>query len=140
MGGEKLPLLGYGDMKLVVLDSLKDQARHGYEIIKVLESKGGGFYSPSPGAIYPTLQMLEDLEYVTSIKEGTRKIYQITPTGLDYLEKNEDTLKEIAGRIDRSYEQSISCRNNRDKIGSSRHNSAYGKLSPGRKVQTCPSS
>ena len=55
-----------GDFKYVILDLLKDKPRHGYEIIRELENQFNGFYTPSPGAVYPTLQYLEEMEFVTS--------------------------------------------------------------------------
>jgi len=63
-----------GDLKYVILDQLKDKPAHGYELIKALEERFGGFYAPSPGAIYPTLQMLEAMGYVSSVQEVGRKI------------------------------------------------------------------
>ena len=50
-----------GDLKYVILDLIKDKPRHGYEIIRELEEMSHGLYTPSPGAVYPTLQMLEEL-------------------------------------------------------------------------------
>src|SRR5689334_21771290 len=49
-----------GDIKFILLELIKEQPRHGYELIKVLEERYGGFYRPSPGTVYPTLQLLED--------------------------------------------------------------------------------
>ena len=51
-----------GDLKYVILDLLKDEPSHGYEVIRKLEERSRGFYSPSPGSVYPTLQLLEDME------------------------------------------------------------------------------
>ncbi|WP_051387312.1 PadR family transcriptional regulator [Peribacillus psychrosaccharolyticus] len=81
-----------GDIKIVLLKLLQEQPRHGYELIKVLEERFKGLYSPSPGSVYPTLQMLEDQELVNIIKEGRKKVYHLTDDGQTYLEehKNED--------------------------------------------------
>ncbi|MGG3941875.1 PadR family transcriptional regulator [Peribacillus psychrosaccharolyticus] len=81
-----------GDIKIVLLKLLQEQPRHGYELIKVLEERFKGLYSPSPGSVYPTLQMLEDQELVNIIKEGRKKVYHLTDDGQIYLEehKNED--------------------------------------------------
>ena len=65
---------------------------HGYEIIKALEEKSSGFYSPSPGVIYPTLTFLEEAGYVTAATEGNKKVYSITQAGRDYLAENRDTV------------------------------------------------
>ena len=63
-----------GDLKYVILEQLKDKPAHGYELIKALEERFGGFYAPSPGAVYPTLQMLEDMGYVSSVQQDGRKV------------------------------------------------------------------
>src|SRR5579872_3697742 len=55
-----------GDLKLVILDLLKEKPRHGYDIIQELEKRFHGFYSPSPGSVYPILQLLEDQDFVIS--------------------------------------------------------------------------
>ncbi|MFD1067936.1 PadR family transcriptional regulator [Oceanobacillus locisalsi] len=81
-----------GDIKLVLLKILQKQPRHGDDIIKVLEEKFKGFYSPSPGSVHPTLQMLEDQDFVEAVKEGRKKVYHITEEGTIYLDshQNED--------------------------------------------------
>ena len=63
---------------------LKDKPRHGYEIIREMEEKFGGFYTPSPGAVYPTLQWLEDMGYVTVLAQDGKKTYTITEEGLKF--------------------------------------------------------
>jgi len=54
-----------GDLRFVILKLISQAPSHGYEIIKAIEEKVGGAYSPSPGVIYPTLTLLEELGYVT---------------------------------------------------------------------------
>src|SRR4051794_27621828 len=71
----------WGDMSPIVLGLLKDRPMHGYEIIRQLEEKSHGFWRPSPGSIYPTLQMLEDQGLVTSREEDGKKVYALTPEG-----------------------------------------------------------
>ena len=71
-----------GDLRFVILKLIADSPRHGYEIIKAIEDAVGGAYSPSPGVIYPTLTLLEELGYVTvEAAEGGKKLYRITPAG-----------------------------------------------------------
>src|SRR5229473_6224987 len=70
-------IFGKGDLKYVILDLLKDQPRHGYDIIRALEERMRRRYRPSPGSVYPTLQMLEDLGYVTSSQQEGKKVYSI---------------------------------------------------------------
>src|SRR5687767_4994103 len=94
-----------GDLKYVVLRLLDEKPRHGYEIIKELEDRFGGAYSPSPGTVYPTLTMLEDLGYAkVSQDAGGRKVYEITPEGSAYLAENSTTVDSIFDRIARFVE------------------------------------
>ncbi|MDQ3811255.1 MAG: PadR family transcriptional regulator [Chloroflexota bacterium] len=89
-----------GDLKYVILQLLDEKPRHGYEIIKELEDRFGGTYSPSPGTVYPTLTMLEDLGYARATpEEGGRKIYEITPEGRTYLGEHRSTVDGIFERI-----------------------------------------
>ena len=89
-----------GDLRYVVLRLLQEKPRHGYEIIKALEEKFGGAYAPSPGAVYPTLQLLEDLGYarIASDQEG-KKVYEITDAGRAHLAENQATVDSIFERI-----------------------------------------
>jgi DNA-binding PadR family transcriptional regulator len=80
--------LAAGDLQLVILALLAEEARHGYEIIKALEERSSSFYSPSPGMVYPALTYLEELGYATVEAEGAKKLYRITETGSAYLEEN----------------------------------------------------
>ena len=75
-----------GDLKYVILDLLKDKPRHGYDIIRELEELSYGFYKPSPGVIYPTLQMLQEMGYVSSTEQEGKRIYSITEEGIKFLE------------------------------------------------------
>ena len=90
-----------GDLKYVILQLLADKPRHGYEIIKELEERSGGAYSPSPGTVYPTLTMLEEMGYATATQEegGGKRIYEITQAGRDYLVENRSTVDDIFERI-----------------------------------------
>lgn len=89
-----------GDLKYVILQLLEEKPRHGYDIIKELEERFAGTYSPSPGTVYPTLAMLEDLGYARAqTEESGRKIYEITPEGKAYLEENRSTVTDIFDRI-----------------------------------------
>ena len=94
-------MFGHGDLKFVVLNLLAEKPRHGYEIIKELEDRFGGAYSPSPGTVYPTLSLLEDLGYARAVtEEGNRKVYEITDAGRKYLEENRSVVDDIFGRVD----------------------------------------
>ncbi len=95
------PFFEKGDLKYVILHLLKDKPRHGYETIRALEEHFGGFYAPSPGAVYPTLQMLEDMGYVSSSQQDGKKVYVITEEGRNFLSEHEHVLEEIWARTSR---------------------------------------
>jgi DNA-binding PadR family transcriptional regulator len=88
-----------GEIKFVILRLLKEKPRHGYEVIKALEEKLGGYYTPSPGTVYPTLQLLEDQGYVRAVEAEGKKVYEITAEGERYLEEHRDLLDEIVDRV-----------------------------------------
>ncbi|MDI4655653.1 PadR family transcriptional regulator [Xanthobacter autotrophicus] len=92
-------MLAQGDLKLLALSLIAEQPRHGYEIIKVIEEKTAGWYSPSPGVVYPTLTFLEEAGYVTSEPDGAKKRYAITEEGRAYLAENRDFADAIIGRL-----------------------------------------
>lgn len=87
-----------GDLKYVLLDLLEDKPSHGYELIRALEERFRGFYSPSPGSVYPTLQLLEDLGYVTVTQRDGKKIYTITDEGRKFLAEHRESVEDIWDR------------------------------------------
>jgi DNA-binding PadR family transcriptional regulator len=98
-------LFEQGDLKYVILRLLEEKPRHGYEIIKELEGRFGGSYVPSPGTVYPTLTMLEDLGYARAVpEEGGKKVYEITDEGRKYLAEHRTTVDDIFERIARFVE------------------------------------
>ena len=98
-GGPGERFFGRGDLKYVILELLRDQPRHGYDIIRALEERMRGYYRPSPGSVYPTLQMLEDLGYVSSSQQEGKKVYTITDEGRRYLNEQQSTIDDIRSRI-----------------------------------------
>jgi len=93
-------MLAQGDLRLLALALIEQQPRHGYEIIKLIEDKTGGWYSPSPGTVYPTLTYLEEAGYVTvEAAEGSRKLYTITAEGRAYLDSNRGIIDAVLGRL-----------------------------------------
>jgi DNA-binding PadR family transcriptional regulator len=88
-----------GDLKYVVLDLLKDKPGHGYEIIRALEERFMGFYTPSAGSIYPTLQLLEDMGYVKVLEQDGKKVYSITEEGKFFLTQREETVDRIKSHM-----------------------------------------
>jgi DNA-binding PadR family transcriptional regulator len=94
-------VFGPGDLRLVLLALIQDKPRHGYELIKDLEQKFGGGYAPSPGSIYPTLTLLEELGQVRAvISEGTKRLFEITPEGANYLRENQAALDSALARME----------------------------------------
>lgn len=94
-------MLADGDLRVVVLALLTDGPRHGYDIIKALEERSHGVYSPSPGVVYPTLTYLEEVGYVSAATEGNKKVYTITDTGRAHLEENRDLADMVLDGIDK---------------------------------------
>lgn len=86
---------GKGDLKYVILDLLKDKPRYGYEIIRALEERSHGFYTPSPGVVYPTLQMLEETGHASSAERDGKKIYTITEEGRKFLTAQKDSTDKV---------------------------------------------
>ena len=88
-----------GDLKYIILDLIKDKTRHGYDIIRELEEQSHGLYKPSPGVIYPTLQMLEEMGYANSAEQEGKKIYSITEDGLQFLVKQKDIADGVRSQM-----------------------------------------
>jgi DNA-binding PadR family transcriptional regulator len=88
-----------GDLKYIILDLIKDKPRHGYDIIRELEEQSYGLYKPSPGVIYPTLQMLEDMGYVSSTEQDGKKVYSITEEGLKFLVKQSNIANSVRSQM-----------------------------------------
>jgi DNA-binding PadR family transcriptional regulator len=89
-----------GALRLVVLGLIAEEPRHGYDIIKALEARFQGAYSPSAGAIYPMLQMLEEADLVVSEANGNKRRFSITGQGQAYLDEHAEELNRINSQID----------------------------------------
>jgi len=93
-------LFDYGELRLLFLAMIAERPRHGYELIKTIEERFGGSYSPSPGVIYPTLSWLDDMGYATiEVEEAGRKRYRITTEGEAFLIANRAAADELLSRI-----------------------------------------
>lgn len=101
-GGRKFrwKIFERGDLKFMVLRILSQEPMHGYDVMKALEKESAGMYRPSPGSVYPTLQMLQDEGYLSVVEADGKKIYDITDTGRAYLEENSDVVDEVFDRVD----------------------------------------
>jgi DNA-binding PadR family transcriptional regulator len=100
-GGREGRVFDHGDLRLVIMVLLAEKPRYGYEIIKALEERVGGDYSPSPGVIYPTLTLLEELGHATvNADHGNRRLYTLSAEGLAWLDANRHAANAILARID----------------------------------------
>jgi DNA-binding PadR family transcriptional regulator len=99
-GGRIGRFFDHGDLRYVLLGLIAERPRHGYELIKAIEEKFGGTYSPSPGVVYPTLTLLEELGYIRPENiEGTRKQFVVTPEGSKFLAANQSVVEQIFARM-----------------------------------------
>ncbi len=90
----------HGDLRFLILKLISEKPRHGYELIKAIEESVAGAYTPSPGVIYPTLTLLEELGWVQiTPSEGSKKLYEVTGDGKLALEANRATVDIIIGRM-----------------------------------------
>jgi len=88
------------ELRLVLLKLLKDQPRHGYDLIRAVEELTAGAYSPSPGVVYPTLTLLADMGHIAEeASEGSRKTYAITPEGNAFLEARKAEVEALMARL-----------------------------------------
>ena len=87
------------DLQLMLLALIAEAPRHGYELIKELETRSNGFYAPSPGMVYPALTYLEELGFVTVQQEGNRKRYEIAQAGKAHLDTNRDRVDMILAKL-----------------------------------------
>lgn len=89
----------HGALRLVVLALIAEAPRHGYEIIKAIEERLAGSYSPSPGVIYPTLTLLQELGHVTVEEHDGKKRYSITDEGRAYLAAHQSAVDAEMARM-----------------------------------------
>lgn len=89
-----------GELRLVLLKLIADEPRHGYDLIRAIEEMTGGDYAPSPGVIYPTLTLLEDMGLVAEQPgEGSRKLYAATDDGRAHLEEKAEEVADLIERL-----------------------------------------
>lgn len=100
VGGDPPPRAERGEIRYLVLEAIATQPRHGYEIIQHIEQRAGGAYRPSPGVIYPTLQMLEELGHARVVERDGRKVYTITDAGKRDLDDNRRAVGDFYRRFE----------------------------------------
>ncbi|MDN7876585.1 PadR family transcriptional regulator [Burkholderia aenigmatica] len=87
------------DLQLLLLALVAEQPSHGYELIKALDTRSNGFYSPSPGMVYPALTYLEEVGFVASQAEGNRKRYALTDAGRAHLDAQRERVDTLFARL-----------------------------------------
>jgi DNA-binding PadR family transcriptional regulator len=93
--------LSSGELQLVILALLAENDAHGYELIKIIEERSNGFYSPSPGVIYPALTYLAEIRFTNVEADGSRKLYNLMDDGRNYLANNLDEVEIILDTLSR---------------------------------------
>ena len=100
-GRDRKRMFEGGKLRLVLLKLIADQPRHGYELIKAIEELTEGEYAPSPGVVYPTLTMLEDMGLIREQKsKDSKKVFEATDEGRAHLEENEDEVDELIEKLE----------------------------------------
>ena len=90
-----------GELRLVLLKLIADEPRHGYQLIKAIEDMTGGDYAPSPGVVYPTLTMLEDMGFIAEMNsKESKKVFEATDEGRAHLEENADEVEELIDKLE----------------------------------------
>lgn len=109
--GRRGRMFGQGELRLALLALIAEEPRHGYELIKAIEEMTGGAYAPSPGAVYPTLQLLEDEGAIEEAEaEGAKKPFAATEQGRDELETRAAEVDALMGRLGRHGERTTTVR------------------------------
>ncbi len=99
-GGFGGRMFGPGDLRLVLMALIEERPRHGYDLIKAVEEAFGGAYAPSPGAVYPTLSLLEDEGLLSSATdESNKRVYNLTDAGKAWLKENRTAVDGVMERM-----------------------------------------
>src|SRR5687767_6216148 len=99
--GRSRRMFDSGELKLVLLKLISEQPRHGYDLIRAIEERTGGAYAPSPGVVYPTLTLLNDMELIEEQKsDGTKKLFAITSAGDVHLAERAEEVEALLARLD----------------------------------------
>lgn len=92
-------LLAAADLQLVILALLEEKPRHGYEIIKAVEDRSSGYYSPSAGIVYPALTYLADVGHASFELDGAKKLYTLTDAGREHVAQNRERIGAILDEL-----------------------------------------
>jgi DNA-binding PadR family transcriptional regulator len=106
-GGGRRRMFDGDALRLILLALLEEGPRHGYDLIRAIEERTGGGYAPSPGVVYPSLTMLDEMGHIDEVKEeGARKRFQITEAGRAHLAERHDEVERLLGQLDQMGERS----------------------------------
>lgn len=98
--GRRRRMFDSGELRLVLLRLIADEPRHGYDLIRQVEEMTGGAYAPSPGVIYPTLTLLDDMGQIeAATSEGSRKLFAVTAAGQAELDANHELVDMLMARL-----------------------------------------
>lgn len=99
-GGGRRRVFDGGELRLVLLKLIADTPRHGYDLIREIEAMTGGAYAPSPGVVYPTLTMLEDMDLIAEERsEGAKKMFAATEAGRAHLVEQAEQIEALIARL-----------------------------------------
>jgi DNA-binding PadR family transcriptional regulator len=99
-GGRSRRMFDGGELRLVLLKLIADQPRHGYDLIRQIEELTSGAYAPSPGVVYPTLTLLDEMDLIeTQQSEGAKKLFAVTPAGTAHLAENAALVEALFARL-----------------------------------------
>lgn len=99
-GGGRRRMFDGSELRLVLLKLIEEAPRHGYDLIREIEARSGGAYAPSPGVVYPTLTMLDDMDLIAEQKaEGAKKSFAITEAGTAHLAEREAEVAALFARL-----------------------------------------
>ncbi|MBB5717920.1 DNA-binding PadR family transcriptional regulator [Stakelama sediminis] len=100
-GGRRRRMFDGDELRLLLLALIAETPRHGYDLIREIESRTGGQYAPSPGVVYPTVTMLTEMDLIAEQdSEGAKKTFGVTDAGRAHLEEHEADLKMLFARLD----------------------------------------
>lgn len=98
--GGRRRMFDNGELRLVLLKLVSDQPRHGYDLIREIEALSGGAYAPSPGVVYPTLTLLQDMGLIGEAPaDGARKLFDITEAGTAHLAEQADAVEAAMAKL-----------------------------------------
>lgn len=99
-GGERRRMFEGGELRLVLLKLIEEQPRHGYDLIREIETRSGGAYAPSPGVVYPTMTLLMDMDLAQEqANDGPRKLMGITDAGRQHLAERVEEVETAMARL-----------------------------------------